>query len=62
MARGLRGILEDTLSTLMFSIPSEPDVKRVRITADVVEKKALPVVTKKRPVKKLADPEKSQSK
>ncbi len=61
-ARGLRGILEDTLSDLMFSIPSEPDVKRVRITADVVEKKALPVVTKKRPVKKLADPEKSQSK
>jgi len=61
-ARGLRGILEDTLSDLMFSIPSEPDAKRVRITADVVEKKALPVVTKKRPVKKLAEPEKSQSK
>ena len=57
-ARGLRGILEDILSDLMFSIPSEPDVKRVQITADVVEKKALPVVTKKRAAKKLAEPEK----
>ncbi len=55
-ARGLRGILEDVLSDLMFSLPSEPDVKRVRITSDVVEKKALPVVTKKRSVKKLTDP------
>ena len=57
-ARGLRGILEDTLSDLMFSVPSEPDVKRVRITGDVVEKKALPVVTKRRSAKKLAEPEK----
>lgn len=55
-ARGLRGILEDVLSDLMFSIPSEPNVKRVRITGDVVEKKALPVVTKRRQPKKLAEP------
>ncbi len=57
-ARGLRGILEDILSDLMFSIPSEPDVKRVQITADVVEKKSLPAVTKRRAAKKLAEPEK----
>ena len=57
-ARGLRGILEDILSDLMFSIPSEPDVKRVQITADVVEKKSLPAITKKRAAKKLAEPEK----
>ena len=42
----------------MFSIPSEPDVKRVQITADVVEKKSLPAVTKRRAAKKLAEPEK----
>ena len=35
-ARGLRGILEETLGKLMYEIPSDPTVERVVITADAV--------------------------
>ena len=35
-ARGLRGILEETLGRLMYEIPSDPTVERVVITADAV--------------------------
>ena len=38
-ARGLRGILEETLGKLMYEVPSDPTVVRVAITADTVEKK-----------------------
>ena len=41
-ARGLRGILEDTLSNLMFELPSE-EVDTVKITADVIESSADPI-------------------
>lgn len=41
-ARGLRGILEDHLSKLMFELPSE-NVDTVKITADVIESDADPV-------------------
>lgn len=36
-ARGLRGIMEELLQNLMFSIPSDPSVESVTITADGVE-------------------------
>ncbi len=36
-ARGLRGIMEDILSGLMFDIPSDNTVKKVKITAEAVE-------------------------
>lgn len=36
-ARGLRSILEETLSTLMFELPSRDDVKRVIINADCIK-------------------------
>ncbi len=45
-ARGLRGILEEYLGSIMFDIPSEPDVKRVVITADYI-KKLTPVTLEK---------------
>ncbi len=45
-ARGLRGILEEYLGSIMFDIPSEPDVKRVVITADYIKKLA-PVTLEK---------------
>ena len=35
-ARGLRAILEETLSATMFEMPSRDDVAEVVITADVV--------------------------
>ncbi len=41
-ARGLRGILEDHLSQLMFELPSE-NVDTIKITADVIESGAAPV-------------------
>ena len=36
-ARGLRGIMEELLQNLMFSIPSDPTVESVTITADGVD-------------------------
>lgn len=35
-ARGLRSILEETLTDLMFELPSRKDVRRVIITADCI--------------------------
>ncbi|HEL1640157.1 ATP-dependent Clp protease ATP-binding subunit ClpX [Streptococcus suis] len=36
-ARGLRSIIEETMLDVMFEVPSQADVKRVRITKDAVE-------------------------
>lgn len=41
-ARGLRGIVESSLSKVMFEVPSENDVEVVRITDKVVEGESLP--------------------
>jgi len=41
-ARGLRAILEETMTAIMFEIPSRPDVEEVVITADCVRHKAEP--------------------
>ncbi len=35
-ARGLRGIMEDVLSTHMFDIPSDPDITELIVTANAV--------------------------
>ena len=43
-ARGLRGILENLLSKLMFEIPSQDFLKNVQITKDVVEDSAVKFV------------------
>jgi ATP-dependent Clp protease ATP-binding subunit ClpX len=44
-ARGLRAVLEDAMLDLMYDIPSQADVELVTITADVISKKAAPVIT-----------------
>lgn len=41
-ARGLRSIIEETMLDVMFEVPSQEDVKRVRITKDAVDGKAAP--------------------
>ena len=41
-ARGLRSILEETLTDLMFDLPSEKDVKKVIITKDCIVNGAAP--------------------
>jgi ATP-dependent Clp protease ATP-binding subunit ClpX len=43
-ARGLRAILEETLSSTMFEMPSRDDVAEVVITADVVLNGAEPTL------------------
>ncbi len=44
-ARGLRSIMEETMQDIMYELPSRADVSGVLITKDVVEKKAVPVLT-----------------
>lgn len=43
-ARGLRGILEDVLATLMFEVPSDRTIERVIITKGCVNKTGEPVI------------------
>ncbi|HEQ9960315.1 ATP-dependent Clp protease ATP-binding subunit ClpX [Streptococcus pyogenes] len=43
-ARGLRSIIEETMLDIMFEIPSQEDVTKVRITKDAVEGKSKPVL------------------
>ena len=46
-ARGLRAILEETMTAIMFDIPSDKSVASVTITGECIKKKAQPVITKK---------------
>lgn len=43
-ARGLRSIIEETMLDLMFEIPSQEDVTKVRITKDAVDGNAKPIL------------------
>jgi len=43
-ARGLRSIMEDIMHDTMYLVPSEPDVKKVVVTRDVVLKKEQPIL------------------
>ncbi|HER4540194.1 TPA: ATP-dependent Clp protease ATP-binding subunit ClpX [Streptococcus pyogenes NGAS719] len=43
-ARGLRSIIEETMLDIMFEIPSQEDVTKVRITKAAVESKSKPVL------------------
>ncbi|HEM3684237.1 TPA: ATP-dependent Clp protease ATP-binding subunit ClpX [Streptococcus suis] len=43
-ARGLRSIIEETMLDVMFEVPSQDDVKRVRVTKDAVNGKEKPLL------------------
>ena len=43
-ARGLRSIMEDIILDIMYQIPSEKNIKKCKITKEVVEKKILPEI------------------
>lgn len=43
-ARGLRAILEESMLELMYEIPSDPTIKEIMITPEVINSKAPPVV------------------
>ncbi len=47
-ARGLRGIIEDTMMDLMFEIPSRDDIEKVIITKAAVDKTQPPTLVKKK--------------
>ena len=59
-ARGLSSIMEQTLSDLMFDLPSRDDVARVVITRDLVEgvgpRRALPGTLLGRQAQRLSPP------
>ncbi|MBE6760017.1 MAG: ATP-dependent Clp protease ATP-binding subunit ClpX [Ruminococcaceae bacterium] len=46
-ARGLRGVVENLLTPLMFSVPSDPTVQKVTITRDCVLGEAEPRIKRK---------------
>ncbi|MCD8356543.1 MAG: ATP-dependent Clp protease ATP-binding subunit ClpX [Clostridia bacterium] len=48
-ARGLRGVLEEAMTQIMFEIPSNDNIQKVHITKDVIDKKGTPVITEKPP-------------
>ena len=57
-ARGLRAVLEKTMTEMMYEIPSDPSIVKVTITADSVRGEAKPLITRneerlKRPAKRL---------
>ena len=43
-ARGLRSIIEETMMDVMFEVPSQDHIKKVRITKDAVEGKDKPLL------------------
>lgn len=45
-ARGLRAILEELMLDLMFEVPSETDIKTVRITEEAVKNGSKPLLSK----------------
>lgn len=45
-ARGLRGIMEDILTDLMFKTPSDPTIEKIVITDKVLTENAEPVITR----------------
>lgn len=47
-ARGLRGIMEDILTDLMFEAPSDPTIDKIIITEGVIENGAAPQITRKK--------------
>ena len=46
-ARGLRTIIENAMMGIMYQTPSEPDIESVRVTKEVIEDSAEPVVTRR---------------
>ncbi len=46
-ARGLRSIMEETMTDIMFSIPDQKDAQKCIITEEVIQKKVSPILIKK---------------
>jgi len=46
-ARGLRSVMENIMTDIMFEVPSDPSISQVVITADCVKNGTLPMVHRK---------------
>ena len=46
-ARGLRGVMEEAMTQIMFEIPSNDNIASVHMNNDVIDKKGSPVITEK---------------
>lgn len=46
-ARGLRGVLEDVMTNIMFEIPSDEEIERVTITKEVIRQEGAPLIVRK---------------
>ena len=46
-ARGLRAIMEETMSDIMFEIPSHDDIVKVTVTAECIQNGKAPTVERK---------------
>lgn len=53
-ARGLRGIIEECMTDVMFDVPSDGDIQKVTITRECITSGAQPVI-KRREVKSLTE-------
>lgn len=62
-ARGLRGILENVLTDVMFESPSDDTIEKIIITKDAVEKKSQPTIlrTNAQKMRRALKKEKSES-
>ena len=49
-ARGLRSIIEENMTQIMYDIPSRDDVEEVRITKRCIEKGAAPTLKLKKAI------------
>ena len=53
-ARGLRSIVENAMTDIMFTVPSDKNIKKVTITRDCIMKTGKPVFKKKKSTEKTA--------
>lgn len=63
-ARGLRGIIEECMTDVMFETPSDPDIAKVIITKECITDKKPPVIIKHDPktlTEKLAIPQREEN-
>ncbi|MCL2546502.1 MAG: ATP-dependent Clp protease ATP-binding subunit ClpX [Oscillospiraceae bacterium] len=47
-ARGLRSVLEESMTSIMYDVPTDPGIERVVITAAVINGEGEPVVTRRK--------------
>ncbi len=60
-ARGLRAILEEVLTGVMFDLPSRTDIGKVKVDADTVRDKAIPTLVPRAEAPRVSRPRRAAS-